>query len=122
MTILRAVVVALAFSPAIASAKCDLTVGPARTRLTDGTRFDAISPKAFYFLEGVWATSPVTPAGLPPGASRAFLLRKHGADEGDVVFVKGLDDSACIIGPMLPAPKALIDLIGKIDHGPGEAL
>ena len=117
-----ALAIVLALAPSIAIAKCDLAVKDIKARLADGVSMEAVSPRAFYFLQGIWATSPITPPGLPPNASRAFLLRKAHATSGDVVFVDGPSDTSCIIGPMLPAPKALLDLVSQVDNGPGSPL
>lgn len=92
-----------------------------KAHLADGASATETSGKSFYFLEGLWAMSPFTPVGLPPGAGRAFVMKKRSdAKEGDVVFATpGDDDTSCLMMPMMPMVPKLMELWAEVDHGPG---
>ena len=112
-------IAALAITPATAHAKCDLTVEGIRENLTPGTTLIEASPKAFYFLEGIWAMSPATPKGIPENAATVFVLRKAGSEKGEILF---FTKDGCFVPPLMGAPRELTDLIDQVDKGPGEPL
>lgn len=75
------------------------------------TRFTALTPGQFHFVEGVYVGSPITPEGLPPGDG-AVLAQHDGDKDGVIVWTRGA--LACM---PLPIPEKLIKLIGLIKTG-----
>jgi hypothetical protein len=52
------------------------------------TRWTALSPGQFHFVEGVYVGSPSTPDGLPPGDG-ALLAQRDGDKDGVIVWTRG---------------------------------
>jgi hypothetical protein len=75
------------------------------------TRFTALTPGQFHFVEGLYVGSPTTPEGLPPGDG-ALLATHDGAKNGIVIWTKG--PLACA---PIPINEKLIKLIGSIKTG-----
>ncbi len=97
--------------------KCDLTMKDVDSHLPSGVSIKPLTKKSFYFLEGIWATNPTTPPGLPPTSDRAYLLDDEG--NGIIVFANGKGETACAYTML--APKTLLKLIDEIERGPGDA-
>jgi hypothetical protein len=79
------------------------------------TRFTALTPGQFHFVEGLYVGSPATPEGLPPGDG-ALLATHDGAKNGIVIWTHG--PLAC--APILINEK-LIKLISSIKTGAVDA-
>ena len=83
------------------------------------TRFTALTPGQFHFVEGLYVGSPSTPEGLPPGDG-ALLATHDGANNGILIWTHG--PLACA---PIPITEKLMKLIagiktGTVDGGGGE--
>ncbi len=72
----------------------------------------------FHFLQGVYVGAPNTPQGLPPGDG-ALLATTKGSDNAVVIWTNKAAGTAC---SPTPVAQPIIDLMGKINTGPGDAL
>jgi hypothetical protein len=75
------------------------------------TRFTALTPGQFHFVEGLYVGSPTTPEGLPPGDG-ALLVTHDRAKSGIVVWTRG--PLACA---PIPINQKLIKFIASIKTG-----
>jgi hypothetical protein len=75
------------------------------------TRFTALTPGQFHFVEGLYVGSPSTPEGLPPGDG-ALLATHDGANNGILIWTHG--PLACA---PIPINEKLMKLIASIKTG-----
>jgi hypothetical protein len=75
------------------------------------TRFTALTPGQFHFVEGLYVGSPTTPAGLPPGDG-ALLATHDGTKNGIIIWTLG--PLACA---PIPINEKLIKLIARVKTG-----
>jgi hypothetical protein len=74
----------------------------------------------FHFFEGVWATSPLTPEGLPPGDGGLMAYnRGQGPSTAFILITRG--DEICGVFPMRIG-EIMLKLLDEIKDGPGEKL
>lgn len=69
-----------------------------------------LSPEQFQFARGIFATSPETPASLPPGDRAVMATREDGTVS--LIFIDG--DQACA---PLRLTKLAIDLLLQVGRG-----
>ncbi len=82
-----------------------------------GATLRELSLGEFHFLQGVYVGLPMTPQGLPPGDGA--LLATIKGDNSIVIWTNKAAGTAC--SPR-PVAQPIIDLMGKINTGPGDAL
>ncbi len=77
----------------------------------EATTVSPLTDAQFHFLQGVYATLPFTPAGLPPGDGALLLTKDKG---GDGLIIWTLGPLAC---DPLPAPEAIQKLLAEVKTG-----
>lgn len=104
------------------AADCPASLKAAKAATGSGLVWTEVKPKAFFFLEGVFAMNPETPAGLPTGADHAYVVIAPVEDTGMIVFAVGRDSGEKVCAVPMNAPKELVKLIAEVENGPGDPL
>ena len=85
---------------------------------THGSTLHTMTLEQFHFAQGVYVGDPYTPEGLPPGDG-AILATSPDSDNAIIIWTTKASQLAC--NP-ITVPQKFVDLLGKINTGPGDSL